>query len=177
MLATETKLKGSYIIEPERFADERGFFARVYSEKEFASLGLNIHFIEGNMSFNLRKGSLRGMHYQAAPHGQAKLVRCTRGAIFDVGIDLRPDSPTFKQWIGVELSEHNRRLLFIPGDFAHGYLTLQDETEVSYQVTSDYVPESSRGFRWDDPTFDVKWPDVGQIIINERDRTYPHFSL
>jgi len=177
MHLTETKLKDSYIIEPEQFHDERGFFARVYSEREFAAIGVNAHFIEGNMSFNRKKGSLRGMHYQADPYAQAKLVRCTRGAIFDVGIDLRPNSPTFKQWVGVELTAKNRLLFFIPGDFAHGYLTLEDETEVNYQVTSEYVPESSRGFRWDDPTFGVEWPHVEELIINERDRTYPRFTL
>jgi dTDP-4-dehydrorhamnose 3,5-epimerase len=177
MRITETKLKGSYIIEPERFHDERGFFARVYSERDFAALGVSTHFIECNLSFNRKKGSLRGMHYQAAPHGQAKLVRCTRGAIFDVAIDLRPESPTFKQWVGMELTDENRLLFFLPKDFAHGYLTLEDDTEVSYQVTSEYVPESSRGFRWNDPTFGVQWPDVGELVINARDRTYPPFAL
>ena len=177
MRAIETKLKGAYVIEPELFEDERGFFARVYSEKEFADAGIDVHFIEANLSFNRKKGSLRGMHYQAAPHGQAKLVRCTRGAIFDVGVDLRPDSPTFKQWVGVELTEDNRRLLFIPGDFAHGYLTLEENTEVAYQVTGAYAPESSRGFRWNDPGFGIQWPDVGELVMNERDRTYPLFTL
>ncbi len=177
MRLTETKLKGSFVIEPERFEDERGFFARLYSEREFAALGINAHFIEGNLSFNRKKGSLRGMHYQAAPHAQAKLVRCTRRAIFDVGIDLRPDSPTFKQWVGVELTEQNRLSFFIPGDFAHGYLTLEDDTEVNYLVTGEYVPESSRGFRWDDPAFGVEWPSVGKMVINQRDRTYPNFTL
>ena len=173
----ETKLRGSYIIEPERFEDERGFFARVYSEREFAAAGINGHFVEGNLSFNLKKGSLRGMHYQAAPHGQDKLVRCTRGAIFDVGIDLRPDSPTFKQWVGVELTEHNQLQFFIPGSFAHGYLTLEDATEVSYHVTSVYRPESSRGVRWNDPAFGVEWPLVENLVMNERDRTYPDFVM
>jgi dTDP-4-dehydrorhamnose 3,5-epimerase len=177
MLLTETKLKGSYIIDPERFTDERGFFARAYSEREFAEAGIDAHFIEGNLSFNLKKGSLRGMHYQAAPHGQAKLIRCTRGAIFDVGIDLRPDSPTFKQWISVELSAANQRMLFIPRDFAHGYLTLEDATEVSYQVTCEYHPQSSRGFRWNDPAFAVEWPLIENLVINERDRTYPDFMM
>ena len=176
MRLIETKLLGAYIIEPERFEDERGFFARVYSEPELAAAGINGHFVEGNLSFNLKKGSLRGMHYQAAPHGQDKLVRCTRGAIFDVGIDLRPDSPTFKQWVGVELTEHNQLLLFLPGNFAHGYLTLEDATEVSYQVTCVYHPESSRGFRWNDPAFGVEWPPIDNLVINERDRTYPDFS-
>ena len=176
MRLIETKLPGAYIIEPERFEDERGFFARVYSEQELAAAGINAHFVEGNLSFNINKGTLRGMHYQANPHGQAKLIRCTRGAIFDVGIDLRSDSPTFKQWVGVELSEHNQRLLFLPGNFAHGYLTLGDATEVAYQVTCEYHPESSRGFRWNDPTFGVEWPPIKNLVINERDRTYPDFS-
>src|SRR4030095_132397 len=145
MKFTQTTLEGAYVIEPERFKDERGFFAGIYSEREFAAAGIDAHFIASNMAFNVKKGSLRGMHYQAPPHGQAKLIRCTRGAIFDVGIDLRPNSPTFKRWIGVELSEHNHLLLFIPANFAHGYLTLEDATEVAYQVTSEYCPESSRG--------------------------------
>ncbi len=177
MIPKATKIPGAFIIEPDLFEDDRGFFARLWSKPELATLGLESEFIEANLSYNKQAGTLRGMHYQATPHGQAKLVRCTRGAIFDVGVDLRPDSQTFKQWIGVELTERNRLLLFIPGDFAHGYLTLEDNTEVTYQVTAAYVPESSRGFRWDDPTFGIQWPDVGKLVMNERDRSYPPFAL
>ena len=172
-----THLKGAFIIEPRFFEDERGFFSQAWSRKEFEALGVEGRFIQGNLSFNRRKGTLRGMHYQAAPHGQAKLVRCTRGAVFDVGIDLRPDSPTFRQWVGVELSAENRRLLYVPADFAHGYLTLEDDSEVHYLVTGSYAPESARGARWNDPAFGVEWPRAEELIINERDRTYPDFTL
>lgn len=177
MRFTETKLKGSYVIEPERFDDERGFFAPVYSAKDFAAHGINDRFVEGNLSFNRKRATLRGMHYQAAPHAQVKVVRCTLGAIFDVGIDLRPESPTFKQWVGVELTAQNRLSLLIPSGFAHGYLTLEDNTEVHYEVSNFYAPESSRGIRWDDPAFGIEWPCAGELVINDRDRTYPNLNL
>lgn len=177
MIAKATQLSGSFIIEPEEFADERGFFARSWSDQELAALGVESQFIEGNMSFNKQAGTLRGMHYQAKPYGQAKLVRCTRGSIYDVGVDLRADSPTFKQWVGVELSAENRLMLYLPGDFAHGYLSLVDNTEVHYQVTGIYSPESARGFRWNDPAFGIQWPPLDKLQINERDRQYPDFTL
>lgn len=177
MITKATKLLGAFIVEPEQFSDERGFFARSWSEPELTALGVESRFIEGNMSFNIRAGTLRGMHYQAAPYGQAKLVRCTRGAIYDVGVDLRADSETFKQWVGIELTAENRLMLYLPGNFAHGYLSLEDDTEVHYQVTGDYSPEYARGFRWDDPAFGLKWPQTNGLIINERDRTYPDFKL
>lgn len=172
----ETKLKGAFVIEPRRFADERGFFAPSFSARLFAERGLASNFVENNISFSQSRGTLRGMHFQAAPHGQAKLVRCTRGRVFDVGLDLRPDSPTFKQWAGVELSADNRRLFYLPGDFAHGFLTLEDETEVFYQVSSPYAPESGRGVRWDDPAFGIGWPDTGRRILLPRDESYPDFT-
>lgn len=177
MIAKATKLPGAFIIEPEQFADERGFFARVWSEQEFNALGVESRFIEGNLSFNREAGTLRGMHYQAAPYGQAKLVRCTRGSVYDVGVDLREDSETFKQWMGVELSAENRLMLYLPGQFAHGYLTLEDDTEVHYQVTGVYSLESARGFRWDDPAFGIQWPPLDALKINKRDREYPDFKL
>lgn len=177
MIAKATKLSGALIIEPESFADERGFFARSWSEQELTALGLESRFVEANMSFNKQAGTLRGMHYQAAPHGQAKLVRCTRGAIYDVGVDLRPNSETFRQWIGIELSAENRLMLYLPEDFAHGYLSLADSTEVHYQVTGIYSPQSARGFRWNDPAFDIQWPAQDPLKMNERDREYPDFNL
>ena len=177
MIPKPTRLAGAYIIEPETFEDERGFFARVWSEQELTSLGVEGRFTEGNVSFNHRTGTLRGLHYQAAPDAQAKLVRCTRGSIFDVGVDLREDSETFKQWIGVELSAENRRMLYLPGDFAHGYLSLEDATEVHYQVTGKYAPNSARGFRWNDPAFGIEWPQVASLQINQRDRDYPSFKI
>ena len=177
MIVKNTTLEGVLVIEPERFEDERGFFARAWSEKDLAEFGVESKFVEGNISFNNKRGTLRGMHYQGAPHEQAKLVRCTRGSIYDVAVDLRPRSPTFGQWLGIELTAGNRRLLYLPGDFGHGYLTLEDETEVYYQVTAAYAPESSRGFRWNDPAFGMEWPKVDELLINQRDRTYPDFKL
>lgn len=176
MKVQETDIKGAFVIGPERFDDERGFFARAWSEEELRGLGIEARFVEGNVSFNHRRGTLRGMHYQAAPHGQAKLVRCTRGRVYDVGVDLRPSSPTYLRWVGVELSAENRLMLYVPADFAHGYLTLEDESEVYYLVSGGYAPDSARGARWDDPAFRIEWPDAGRLIINERDRTYPDFQ-
>lgn len=177
MISRPTKLAGAYIVEPEMFEDERGFFARVWSEKELTALGVEGRFLEGNISFNKEAGTLRGLHYQAAPDAQAKLVRCTRGSIFDVGVDLREDSETFRQWVGVELSAENRLMLYLPGDFAHAYLSLEDATEVHYQVTGSYSPESARGYRWDDPAFGIQWPQVAALKINQRDRNYPSFKI
>lgn len=177
MKFTETKLAGVYLIEPRRFEDERGFFAPSFRSKEFAARGMASVFVENNISYSKRRGTLRGMHYQAAPHGQDKLIRCTRGAIFDVAVDLRPDSPTFKQWIGVELTAENCSMVYVPGDCGHGFQTLLDDTEVFYMVSQPYVPESGRGFRWDDPAFSIEWPDVGAQIFIERDQEYPDFTL
>jgi len=171
----ETKLKGAFIVELEKFADERGFFALSWSRDEFARRGLESQFAECNVSFNHQQGTLRGMHYQEAPHGQAKVVRCTSGSIYDVIIDLRADSPTFKQWVGVELSAGNRLMLYVPKDFAHGFQTLEDETEVFYQMSSPYVPDSGRGVRWNDPAFGIDWPAPEAKIINERDQNYSDF--
>jgi dTDP-4-dehydrorhamnose 3,5-epimerase len=173
MIFTE-KLAGSFLIEIERNEDERGFFARNWSQKEFEEHGLVSNFVESNISFSRKQGTLRGMHYQLAPWGQVKLVRCTSGAIFDVIIDLRPDSPTFQQWASVELTAQNHSMLYVPLDFAHGFQTLEDNTEVTYQVSSPYHPESSRGVRWDDPAFGIPWPDANRTII-ARDRQYPDF--
>ena len=174
MRATELRLKGAFTIEPEKFADVRGFFARSWSQQEFQQLGLDQNLVECNVSFNKTKGTLRGMHYQAEPHAQVKVVRCTRGAIFDVIIDLRPDSATFTQWAGVELTAQNHLMLYIPTGFAHGFQTLRDDTEVLYQMASYYVPESGRGVRWNDPAFGIQWPDDERIII-ARDNEYPDF--
>jgi len=168
---TETKLKGAYIIEPELIRDERGFFARSWCQKEFTERGLNPNLVQCNISFNLKKGTLRGMHYQAKPYEEAKLVRCTMGAIYDVIIDLRPESPTFKQWIPVELTAENRRMLYIPEGIAHGFQTLVDNTEVFYQMSEFYHSESSTGLRWDNPVFEIKWP-IQVKIISDKDSSY-----
>lgn len=175
-MVKETKLKGAYVVEPQRFEDLRGFLARSWSLKELPGWE-QVSLVESNLSFNLRRGTLRGMHYQESPHGQAKIVRCTRGSIYDVVIDMRPDSPTFRQWVGVELSAANRVTLCVPAEFAHGFQTLEDEAEVFYLVSSHYAPDAARGVRWDDPAFGIEWPEPGPLIINERDRTYPDFHL
>ena len=175
MIFIETRLKGVFTIELERFEDERGFFALSWSAAESARRGLDSSLAECNISFNRKKETLRGMHYQEAPYGQTKIVRCTMGSIYDVIIDLRSDSPTFKQWIGLELTATNRLMLYVPKDFAHGFQTLKDETEVFYQMSNAYAPASSRGVRWDDPAFGIQWPE-GERVITERDRTFPDFN-
>jgi|SRR3989344_9354067 len=171
----ETKLKGAYIIEPERLEDERGFFARTFCQKEFETHSLNPRLAQCSISYNKRKGTLRGMHYQIAPMAEAKIIRCTMGAIYDVIIDLRPKSPTYCQWLAVELSGDNRKLLYIPEGFAHGFQTLEDDTEVFYQISEFYAPEYSHGVRWDDPAFGIEWPG-DNTILSERDRNYPLFK-
>lgn len=174
MLFTETKLKGAFIIHIEPHEDERGFFARSWCEDEFKKHGLNPRLVQCNISFNKKQGTLRGMHYQVAPFAEAKLVRCTMGAIYDVIIDLQPDSPTFNQWISVELTAENRSALYVPENFAHGFQTLMDNTEVFYQMSEFYHPECARGVRWDDPAFGVEW--CGEpYIISRQDREYANF--
>lgn len=177
MIFVETELKGAFVIEPERLEDERGFFARTWDRQEFEKRGLDSQLAQCSVSFNKSKATLRGMHYQAAPHEEAKLVRCTGGAIYDVVIDLRPDSPTFKQWVAVELTAENMLMLYVPRGFAHGFQTLQDNTEVFYQISEFYAPESARGVRWDDPAFDIQWPQAEERVISARDRTFPDSSL
>jgi dTDP-4-dehydrorhamnose 3,5-epimerase len=177
MIFTETKLAGVLVLDPKRFEDERGFFAPAFSALEFESHGMAAHFVESNISYSRRRGTIRGMHYQAAPHGQAKLVRCTRGAVYDVVIDIRRDSRTYGQWFGVELTAESRRMIYLPADCAHGFQTLVDDAEVFYMVSSPYAPASGRGVRWDDPAFRVAWPDVDERVLIERDRSYQDFEL
>ncbi|MBO0350581.1 dTDP-4-dehydrorhamnose 3,5-epimerase [Phormidium pseudopriestleyi FRX01] len=177
MIFRETKLEGAWIIEPERLTDERGFFARTWCQREFEERGLHSGLVQCNTSFNSLSGTLRGMHYQIHPHGETKLVRCTQGAIYDVIIDMRPTSPTFTQWIGVELTAENHRMLYIPAGFAHGFQTLVDQTEVFYQMSEFYHPESARGVRWNDPTFSIKWPNTDNLIISSKDNDYANLSL
>lgn len=174
MIFRETKLKGAFLIELDKFEDERGFFALCWSEKDFAERGLDSRLVECNVAFNRKKGTLRGMHYQESSSGQKKIVRCTRGAIYDVIIDLRPASPTFKQWVGAELTADNHVALYVPTDFAHGYQTLEDNSEVLYQMSDPYVPGSGRGVRWNDPAFGIKWPEDERILI-ARDEEYAEF--
>jgi len=171
----ETSLKGAYIIEIEPIEDNRGLFARSWCKREFEAHSLNSKIVQCNISFNTKKGILRGMHYQIKPSEEAKLVRCTSGAIFDVIIDLRADSPTFKGWFAVELNDKNRKMLYIPERFAHGFQTLKDNTEVFYQMSEYYSPNHSRGIRWNDPSFSIQWPE-DKRIISKRDQQYPDFS-
>jgi len=176
MKFTETKLKGAFIIEIELIKDERGFFARTWCKKEFSEYGLNPNLAQCNISFNKKKGTIRGMHYQDDPYQEAKLVRCTRGSIFDVIIDIRPDSNTFQKWISVELTSTNQKMLYIPEGFAHGFQTLEDNTEVFYQMSEYYHPECARGIRWDDPKLGITWPDVEHRIISGNDLNLQTFD-
>jgi dTDP-4-dehydrorhamnose 3,5-epimerase len=176
MRFTETALPGAFLVDLERRDDERGFFARAWCEEEFAAHGLDARISQCNLSFNERRGTLRGMHFQVPPHAEVKLVRCTRGSVYDVIVDLRPDSTTYLSWIGVELSADNRRALYIPEGFAHGYQTLMDGTETFYQVSSPYAPGAERGVRWDDPAFGIEWPDVEERVISEKDLAWPDFG-
>ena len=175
MRFTETKVAGAFLIEPEPIADERGFFARTWCREEFTDHGLTGELAQANISFNHRKGTLRGLHYQAAPHAEAKLVRVTRGAIWDLALDLRRDSPTYLAWFGAELSDANRHQLYVPEGCAHGFLTLTDDAEVAYQMSAPYAPQAARGVRFDDPAFAIEWPGE-VVVVNDRDRTYPDFA-
>lgn len=175
MIFTETKLKGAFIIDPEFIEDERGFFARTFCREEFEAHGLNPNLVQCSISFNQTKGTLRGMHYQAKPHEEAKLVRCTRGAVYDVIVDLRPVSPTWKAWAAVELTAENRRMIYVPEGFAHGFQALEDDTEIFYQISQHHHPESALGVRWDDPAFGITWPITEPIVLSEKDAGYPDF--
>jgi dTDP-4-dehydrorhamnose 3,5-epimerase len=175
MIFHETKLSGVFEVSLEPRRDERGFFARSWCQKEFESQGLNSRLVQCDISFNARRGTLRGMHYQADPYPEDKLVRCTKGAIYDVVLDLRPQSATFRQWIGVSLTSDNYDMLYIPRGCAHGFLTLEDQAEVFYQMSEFYHPELAQGVRWNDPAFGIGWP-AEVLVISDRDRTYPDFA-
>jgi dTDP-4-dehydrorhamnose 3,5-epimerase len=172
----KTPLPGAWTIELDLLGDERGWFARTFDADEFIARGMNPAVVQCNASFNAREGTLRGMHYQADPDGESKLVRCVRGAVFDVAVDLRPGSPTFCRWHAVELSAENQLAYYIPAGFAHGFQTLCDGSELLYQMGHAYVPDAARGVRWDDPTFAIEWPEPnGERAISEKDRGYPDF--
>ncbi len=171
----ETKLKGAYIFELEPITDSRGFFARTFASQEFVERGLNPKVEQCNLAYNYKKGTLRGMHFQLNPAAEVKLVRCTRGVIYDVIVDLRPDSPTFLQYTGVELSADNRRTLYVPEMFAHGYQTLTDDTEVFYQVSQGYAPRYAAGYRYNDPAFNIKWP-LPVTEISDKDKNWAGFA-
>ena len=175
MILRETPLSGAFVVDVEPARDARGLFARTFDRDTFAARGLAVTIDQVSVSYNERAGTLRGMHYQADPHGEEKLVRCVRGAIHDVIVDLRPSSPTFQQSFGVDLDEDSRTALYIPKGLAHGFLTLTDGAEVLYLISTPYVPDAARGVRWDDPAFGIDWPGSPQVM-SDRDRTYPDFQ-
>jgi len=170
-----TGLAGACTIEIEKLKDERGFFGRAFCSDEFARNGLSSTFVQCNVSFNARKGTLRGMHFQEKPHEEAKLVRCTRGAIYDVVADIRRGSPTFGRWVGLELAADNHRMIYVPQGCAHGFQSLEDDCEVFYQMSETYRPGLSRGMRWNDPLFAIRWP-IADPVLSQRDATYPDFE-
>lgn len=175
MVFHETELNDAYVIDLNKLEDERGFFARSFCVNEFKELGVEFPVAQANVSYNRYKQTLRGMHYQQEPHGEAKLVRCTRGSIFDAIIDVRPDSSTFMKWFGIKLTEQNYRMLYVPEGFAHGFITLEDETEVTYQVSEFYTPGAEKGIRWDDSAFNIDWPAQPKVI-SEKDKSWPAFE-
>ncbi len=175
MKFTETPLKGAYLIDLEKRGDERGFFARFFCTQEFEKMGLEKSFVQGNNSSSAYKGTLRGMHYQLTPKRETKLVRCLKGTLYDVILDLREDSPTFGKHFGAELTAENRTMMYVPEGFAHGFITLQDDSEVLYMVSDSYAPELERGVRWNDPTFNIEWP-IQPTIVSDRDSKHPNFN-
>jgi dTDP-4-dehydrorhamnose 3,5-epimerase len=175
MIFHTTPLAGVVVVEPELMRDERGWFARTFAAEDFEAEGLEPAVVHCNVSFNARAGTLRGMHYQVQPHAECKLVRCTRGAIYDVALDLRPGSKTYLRWYAVELTAENRLALYIPDGVAHGFQTLTNAAEIHYQMSAPYAPAAARGVRWDDPAFAIEWPD-GHRVISERDLSYPAFD-
>jgi dTDP-4-dehydrorhamnose 3,5-epimerase len=176
MKFTETDLPGAYLVEPERIEDERGFFARTYCRREFEDHRLDLTLVQCSISFNRQRGTLRGMHYQCEPHAETKLVRCTRGAIYDVILDVRRGSPTFGRWVSAILGADNRLMLYVPEGVAHGFQTLEPDSEIFYQMSQFYSPDHARGIRWNDAAFSIEWP-IASPIISERDRTHPAFVI
>lgn len=176
MIFNETALQGAFLIEIKKIEDHRGFFGRAWCQQEFEQAGINSNIRQINTSLTHKKGTIRGMHYQIDPHQEGKLIRCTRGRIYDVMIDLRPDSPTFMQWIGHELSENNYRMVYVPENFAHGFVTLEDHCEVYYPVTEFYTPGSERGIRYNDPAFKIEWP-IDIEVVSDKDMSHPDFDL
>ena len=176
MIFAETPLPGAYVIELDKHEDERGFFARSWCAREFAAKGLDPHLVQCNVSFNKLKGTLRGLHYQIPPHAEAKLVRCTKGSLFDVIVDLRKASPTFLRWFAIELTAANHRMLYIPNLFAHGFQTLEDDTEIFYQMSEFYEPAASKGLRWNDPKLSINWPAADRTM-SQKDQAYPSLDV
>lgn len=177
MIFTESPVRGAFIIDLQRFEDGRGFFAEGWKDIEALAHGIEVIFNRSNISYNCQAGTIRGLHAQRAPHAEAKLVRCPRGAIFDVVADIRPDSPTAGQWFGMELTADNRRMIYVPRGCLHGFQTLVDDTEVFYQVSGDYRPEAEFGARYDDPAFNIAWPVAAQPVLSPKDERWPAFPL
>jgi dTDP-4-dehydrorhamnose 3,5-epimerase len=175
MIFTQTHLSGAYIIDIEKREDSRGFFARAWCVQEFGEHGLDTNLVQANISLNLKKGTLRGMHFQRAPYEETKLVKCTKGSIYDVIVDLRPNSATYKHWIGFELTADNHRMLYVPKNFGHGFQTLNDDTEVAYLVTQFYSQPAATGVRYNDPAFNIVWP-LPVTVISENDQSWPDFT-
>ena len=174
MIVAETKLAGAYLLDVERREDARGFFARLWCAEELAAAGLDTRISQVNVGFNSRRGTVRGLHFQRTPHAEVKLVRCTAGAVYDVIVDLRPESPTHRQWLGVELTSENHRQLYVPEGFAHGYQALTDAAEICYQTSVPYAPDSATGVRFDDPAFDISWPEP-VTVVSDADRSWPDY--
>ncbi len=175
MIFEPLELEGAYLLKPEKHEDKRGFFARSFCKNELQDQGLVTEFVQCNISYNKKKGTLRGMHYQLSPHQETKLVRCSRGAIYDVIVDIRKNSPTYKKWLAVELNEQNQSILYVPSGFAHGFLTLLDDSEVLYQISTYYAPDFAEGFCWNDSNFLIRW--VKPILhISEKDRSYTNYG-
>jgi dTDP-4-dehydrorhamnose 3,5-epimerase len=176
VILRQTEIPGAFVVESEPIGDERGFFSRIFDADEFSARGLETEFPQWSVSYNERSGTLRGMHFQRDPHAEAKLVRCTRGSLYDVVVDLRADSPTFRRWAAVELSAENRLALYIPKGLAHGFQTLAPATEVVYAMSERFEPSAGDGVRWDDPAFGIDWPEAVQRVMSERDRSWPDFT-
>ena len=170
-------IDGSYLLELTRIGDDRGFFARIWDDAWAADLGVDLRNVQTNISYNRYRGTVRGLHWQTEPHGESKLLRCTRGSVFDVAVDLRPGSPTYGQWQGHVIDAESRSLVFVPAGCAHGYQALEDHAEVSYQVSYPYVPGSERGIRWDDPSLRIEWPITDDVIVSDKDRAWPDLAL
>jgi dTDP-4-dehydrorhamnose 3,5-epimerase len=175
MIFTETKLNGAYVIEIKKLEDVRGFFSRVWCKNELEAYGLISDIAQINTSYSKKRGTLRGMHYQVEPNKENKIIRCTKGAIYDVIIDLRPKSPTYKKWLGIELTAENYKMLYVPEDFAHGFQTLEDDTEVVYQVSQFYSPQSEQGVRYNDSAFGIRWP-IDVRVITDKDKNWADYT-
>jgi dTDP-4-dehydrorhamnose 3,5-epimerase len=176
MIFTETRISGAFLLEIKKIEDDRGFFGRSFCKKELEEHGLNGNIVQANTSMSRKKGTIRGLHYQVEPYHEAKLIRCTRGRVFDVIVDLRPGSPTYLQWFGAELTPDNYRMVYVPGNFAHGYLSLEDNSEVYYNVTEFYTPGSEKGIRYNDPALNIEWP-IPVEIVSEKDKSWPDYKV